>query len=400
MRRVAKQIVKISKIFKTVWGNDGRIRPVLASQVANPAIVEDQLNYINRYHGAPKQFIYGIAGAPYFGAYNVDYKNPALTVDQICDGLTVAADNIYKGSTNYHSLAIAYGVKSLCYEGGVDLGQADVAVDNKIKAQYDPRTGAAVEKYLTNWFKSGGDLFCYFSLCSTFKKWGYWGLTDDYTNTSQPKYAAAAKVAKSNGIILDNANAKKVGVTLTTSGSGAVRRDGGRIEGDNWVGLKAGYRAMYLLQAEKAGTYNLSLTTGGQGSAKLKVFVNGNEVSTYDTPNTGSWDKYEARSLGSVTLVKGLNGLRIDVVTPGTNFKSLTLQETSSSSSSKPPQPSSSSSSTPQSSSSSSSTPPCTDKPVRVTLETANGGKTTVETPNGAVIIVVWYESGKSKELV
>jgi hypothetical protein len=96
-----------------------------------------------------------------------------------------------------HEQSAKYGVKSIAYEGGVDLGQSANSVDVKRLAQFDPRAGQAVETYLRNWFESGGDIFLYFNHAGRYQKYGYWGLTDDVRRLDVPKFQAAARVAES-----------------------------------------------------------------------------------------------------------------------------------------------------------------------------------------------------------
>ncbi|HEV2295753.1 MAG TPA: hypothetical protein VGR35_18035, partial [Tepidisphaeraceae bacterium] len=66
-RRTARRTAEIAQIFRQVCGPDPRIRVVLAGQHVNPAILETGLRYIETNHGPPRDFLYGIAIAPYFG---------------------------------------------------------------------------------------------------------------------------------------------------------------------------------------------------------------------------------------------------------------------------------------------------------------------------------------------
>jgi hypothetical protein len=199
-RRTARRTVEIATIFRDVCGpNDSRIRIILAGQHANPEILETGLRYIETNHGPPRDFLYGIAFAPYFG--NDDkaaLKRPDLTVDDVTALLLAQAnESADVRAKSSHDLAHRYGLKSLAYEGGLDLGQYDVAVDAKTRAQFDPRAGDAVENHLRAWFASGGDEYVYFTLVSRYTKNGYWGLTDDVRRLDAPKMRAAGRVAES-----------------------------------------------------------------------------------------------------------------------------------------------------------------------------------------------------------
>lgn len=211
--RVGKRIATISRIFKEVMGADAfntRFRPVYATQWAYRAIGEQTLKYMAKYHGAPKDLVYGIAGAPYFAMAPFELaQSTTLSVDQILNALQTWVDtenvpgykeNIaYAGGDNtgatQKSLASYYGIKSLAYEGGLDLGQSDASAAAKMQANKDPRMGAIVTSDLNQWFGCGNDLFLYYSLSSPWNRWGYWGLTNNASNLDTPRYAAVREVA-------------------------------------------------------------------------------------------------------------------------------------------------------------------------------------------------------------
>jgi hypothetical protein len=210
--RVGKMAVKIANTFRSVMGNDPRIRVILSGQVANPAVVRASLKYIEVAHGAPKNFIYGIAGAPYFGNNKEFCNRDGLTTNAFFGPYSLTYDGVVKSGSNYlydRSFSTSgdavktmmtdaknYGVKAVCYEGGLDLGQYDNSVEAKVGTCRDPRIGPCIKNNLKQWFDHGGDVFCYFSLTSRYQKWGYWGLTDDIRNLTIPKYVAAAEIAK------------------------------------------------------------------------------------------------------------------------------------------------------------------------------------------------------------
>jgi hypothetical protein len=197
-RRVGKRTLEIEAAFQRAMGDDPRIRMILAGQLVNPRVVEEGLTYIQRYAGPPSEHLYGIAAAPYFGHDKTVVARDDLTVDDVCNLLlSKTGSGNGKWVLQLHELAKKHGVKSVAYEGGVDLGQQATCVDIKAQAQFDPRAGEAVERYLRNWFESGGDIFLYFNHAGRYQKYGYWGLTDDVRKLDVPKFQAAARVAES-----------------------------------------------------------------------------------------------------------------------------------------------------------------------------------------------------------
>lgn len=210
--RVAKRTVRISEIFERVYGASAinqQVRPVLATQFGYRAIGERQLAYIKRYKGAPRNFIYGIAGAPYFYVAESLQKSRTLTVDQIISSYRTSMVRDYFPSfkkgvsytggeyTNATQLALAkyYGIKSLAYEGGNDYGQHNVSMKAKIASNFDPRMYTLFKNYYSQWFGCGNDLFMQFTLSSVYGQWGSWGLTNNIENLTAPKYRAAKDVA-------------------------------------------------------------------------------------------------------------------------------------------------------------------------------------------------------------
>ena len=47
--------------------------------------------------------------------------------------------------------------------------------------------------YLNSWKEISGDLMCIFSSVGAYSKWGSWGLLENATQTSSPKYDAVIK---------------------------------------------------------------------------------------------------------------------------------------------------------------------------------------------------------------
>ncbi|MBM3463833.1 MAG: hypothetical protein FJX76_17190 [Armatimonadetes bacterium] len=211
-RRVAAQTVRISRIFSEVFGPTAmntRVRPVLASQMGYRYMLPHQLEWMARRYGPPSQFIYGIAGAPYFGPTGADRTRTDLTVDQVV-ALTDASLNywitLFRPDPNfrgrldwgnmptYASLARFYGLRSLAYEGGPDTAGA-ASLQAKIAANRDPRFAASVERFLHAWYDNGNDLCMYFTLSGADGQYGEFGLYTDLTEDT-PKSQAVERVAQ------------------------------------------------------------------------------------------------------------------------------------------------------------------------------------------------------------
>lgn len=222
--RVGKRDVRIAQIFSEVMGSaalNNRVRVVYATQFANPTIAEQVLKNIATYRAKPSSVIYGVATAPYFLLPDAVATATDATKDQILGGLQTAlmtqiepnfaagsldqgvfikgkaySGGNYTGAT-HKALADYYGIKSLSYEGGPDLGQHAANGATKIAANRDAQMGALLKSELSQWYGCGNDLYMHFTLTSQWDQWGYWGLTNNPTDLSGAKYTAVQDVANS-----------------------------------------------------------------------------------------------------------------------------------------------------------------------------------------------------------
>src|SRR5439155_3952879 len=109
-RRTANRLKQISDLFGGVWGQsaiNGRVRPVLAAQHANPLVLQQGIEFIERTYGPPSNYFYGVAAAPYYGAASLD-SNPSATVDQYVNGWSGSINN--QKYFNFGSYAARYGL--------------------------------------------------------------------------------------------------------------------------------------------------------------------------------------------------------------------------------------------------------------------------------------------------
>lgn len=222
--RVGKRIVRISQIFADVFGAGAintTVRPVYATQWASSNIAEQVLKNIATYRGTPSSLIYGVATAPYLYLPQSLVTATTLTVPQILQGLQTSLDvnnapyfdvGTYVNGTytrgvpytggdwtqsSHKALANYYKIKSIAYEAGTDMGQSSVSAPVKFQANKDTGMGGIVNGELAQWYGCGNDLFMYYNLSSAWGSSGYWGLTNNPTDLSSPKYAAAMAVAQS-----------------------------------------------------------------------------------------------------------------------------------------------------------------------------------------------------------
>lgn len=204
----AKMTAKISKALN--YPTDARFRPVLATEIGDTDVGRLMLDYLKTNVAVPAKVVWGFAGAPYFGKYDefcdrtdlkaadffgaYSFKSAGKTIkgknylmDRAVEAVAYCKDHVM--------LAKKYGIVSMVYECGVDLGQQDASVAAKAAAQGQAAMGPVIEAYLNGLASIMGGPVLFYNLASIYAKSGYWGLFSSYLNLHNPKFDAAAKVA-------------------------------------------------------------------------------------------------------------------------------------------------------------------------------------------------------------
>lgn len=221
--RVGKRTVRIAQVFSEVFGAGAlntRVRVVYATQFADRSMAEQVLRNIATYRGKPAALLYGVATAPYFYLDGELAGSRGLGADAIhasmqqsleAEVLPFLAPGVTQGklfrkgvpyrgaewdAPSAKALADHYGLKSLAYEGGPDLRQADTNLPAKFAANADVRMAAKIDRLLQQWYGCGNGLFVHFNLTSAWGRYGYWGLTNDPADLQTPKYRAVAAAAR------------------------------------------------------------------------------------------------------------------------------------------------------------------------------------------------------------
>lgn len=222
LRQVAERTMQIRAIFAAVFGEhamQARIRMILPGHFPNPHGLHLELLHITRYYGAPKDFLWGVATAPYFTAGPAS-ADPKLTLDILFASMhtrlstligyfsvgAMDSRNVYTQGIPYipgknwgwspKAVADHYGLHHVAYEGGADTGNNTNQLALKHAANLDMRIGDLIRQGLEAWYGCGNDLFMYYSLASTWGRYGNWGTTNDIKiATSTPKMQALKQIA-------------------------------------------------------------------------------------------------------------------------------------------------------------------------------------------------------------
>ncbi len=331
-KRVSKRLLEMTAIFKQVMGEEsintasktsGRIRPVLASQSANPFMTRMQVEFIQKYYGPPSQYIYGIAGAPYLGPDDKIANGESATVDALIKA-TNAHGWVKDVTMQYLMLAREYGVHHLCYEGGLAV-DGEKNLEAKIGWNKDPRIAQIGKDYFDMWYGQGGELFMYYNLCGPWGKYGAWGLTDDiHVQTTKMK------------AILDYINAPAPPISMGAAVPGTIlawqftANVGGGVEnsadgGKNLAYLQDGNTFEYLLNVKEPGDYVLTMQASGGDEARLELSLSGTSLGTVKPVNTGNGQKWDSSEPIALKLERGQLVLLVRVSRANVNVRSFTF---------------------------------------------------------------------------
>jgi hypothetical protein len=325
-RRVALRLKQISDIFASVYGRvamNNTVRMVLAGQSANPTIAREGLQLIERTYGPPGQFIYAVAGAPYFAIGTAD-SSTTLTTDQIISALSTAIDSGTVTNAYEENAALArwYGMPYVAYEGGPDtFGPNNVAA--KRAAQFDPRMKDLVVRYLNAWYAYGFGLFNWFVAGATpyNTAYGTWGLTDDMSNLNTPKLQAIDALATGPRPVMSGGWGIP-GEADARGYAGAQRP----FTSPYLTALGNGDYRDYLVRAPADGNYRIEVAVAAAWpGSKLLILANHAQVATQEIPVTGSDSTFQYLPPVTAVLTAGMNVVRLQVVTAGFNISSLRL---------------------------------------------------------------------------
>jgi hypothetical protein len=193
-RRIAKRGAEISNIFRSVFGDaamGARIRPVLMTQQNDgqgtfTAAMKMMFGYYDNGEGnfvsnphPPSYYFYGAGGSGYYSPPDTVasvaalFSSPEMTPAGWAPSLRTDA-----------AIAVALGLKRVCYEGGPGLdtiyGPRDAI---SAQAVDDPRMTSTIVSMHKAWSSFGGGLLVYFQAAGDYQ----WGFTPNIYNLGTAK---------------------------------------------------------------------------------------------------------------------------------------------------------------------------------------------------------------------
>ena len=302
-RHAARRAKEVSDIFRSVFGDAAmmtRVRPVLAGQLSRPVVITQGLEFIANVFGPPSRYFYAIAPAVYFDIGNTTRTN--LTVDQIFAELPVQVAALKNDVLLYTVWAQHYKLKNMAYEGGPGLAGSE-SLNAKLAANRDPRMKNLTVQLYNDWFSAGGDLFLHFCLASPWGQYGSWGLNDDITQPTGPKWEAISQIHASPW---PQVNVGRVLPATLFPLDANVSNNVYAV--DNQQGLKNETSfVMYLVNAPATSTYAFATRISSTSGATAELLIDSDVV-------TESWNVYAGQTASvtaSFPLSAGLHVLRI-----------------------------------------------------------------------------------------
>jgi len=208
----AKLLMSDVTVMQPILGNLGR--PILAGQYSWPTYnIAAGLSWIESNFGPPKNYLYGIAGAPYFGDLNTTSVTGALQ-SQMASCMACANQ---------------YSIKMCAYEAGQSLSAGnsnppDEGLFNlNFSLQESPSMANQYMALATMWKQNGGDLCNFFTNCGVWSKFGFWSALplgsyiDDLSDPVCIKFNTLASLNNSFGCNCGNSQPSPTVSTSTST---------------------------------------------------------------------------------------------------------------------------------------------------------------------------------------
>jgi hypothetical protein len=272
-RRVAQQSVKISNIFREIWGNEAmgkKIRPVLEWQVGDgQATADEQLDFLADYYDnadglthvtspqPPSYYLWGGGGGWYHSVNDQD----AASIDAIYQS-GLAPPTAVPIDAGW---ATSFGLVEAGYEGGFEIG-GDQPTTLQLAANLDPRARGFYTSGLDYFFGQGGGLGMIFNIAGG----SAYGLADPTIyDQSTPKFTAVTSLMTGPPPSLQFGNMVAGTVSLPTTAADIAHWIYGplgstvNIGTDQWIN--------WTLNVTQPGTYTITTNLGAVAGQAISV---------------------------------------------------------------------------------------------------------------------------------
>jgi hypothetical protein len=309
-QQTAYQLVSIGQTFDQVFGAEAsRVRPILAAQASASQIATWQLQFIQQNYGAPSQFVYASAVAPYVDIPSAD-NVAGLTINQLFADLDTQLTSSFIPDVQADvAVAGEYGLPLVAYEGGQGLipGAGDLNFAVMQQAQYDPRMYQFYVTMMTDWQQLGGELFDAFQLDGVGGGYGFWGMLPNVLAPGSQKYDALVSMidppgdANLDGIV-DYADFQAVEANYGTTGDYWEQGDFNDDGTVNWQDLN-------ILRQ--------NLDPAGFTLAQFAQQALFGDLSTVDTPTALEYDGYGVTYASSLPFAASSGTVQLNLNSAG-----------------------------------------------------------------------------------
>ena len=307
-RRYLERTYDLGQIFQSVLGSDPthqRIRPVLGWQEGNAGFYPPALNWFEHFFGPASSAFYGLGDANYWNPS--DYTSVDTAINTLAAGETSYS---IQDTTNFTTIATAYGLKNVAYEGGPSIGtnSSTAAGQVGLAASRDPRMEQIVYQHYVDFYAAGGTLGMYFNgpfgTLSPANQWPIAELAQLTNPSTSSRYRGTVDVANASPVAVTAG--RPVSASAPTS-FGAATDD----LGNNLSRPTTGQQGIWLLNVAAAGTYDLTMSTavpGGTMPGQVILIVNDKPSGIINVTASSTID------LGKLNLSSGLNAISLEVV--------------------------------------------------------------------------------------
>lgn len=193
-RRHIAKVHEITQNFAAVFGAGSintQVRGVYADWVIYPQRFNATLAWFNATFGWPGDYLYGMAGAGYFGG-DAKALGPTPALDDIYASFRNDSDAQYASRARLAAVAASWGLKLLAYEAGPGWNVGETTgVGEWILAQRFAEMRQVLKYDVeTSWAPAGGGAYNCFSLAGDYTRYGMWGFVEWVSNLTTPKYCA------------------------------------------------------------------------------------------------------------------------------------------------------------------------------------------------------------------
>jgi len=341
-RFASRRTVEISELFRAVFGDEQmhtRVRPLMEWQKGAPftdgnanRTATQGLLYVDTVYPEPvNHYIWGAGGTTYYEAADPE---DGADIETIWDMHEFNADDwAYPTQANISSLASAFGLRQMAYEGGPSFGNINGSGGaNPLgdEAVADIRMADEIVEHQMLFNEVGGYGFGYFDLGSDFR----WGFVNRPGDHDTPKLIGLDTViGQPKGKVLHGAAVDSESVTsilgdrwfLTNAGYGNWQAINGH-PSDLGYDIDPGIWLSYDFNVQEKGAYQFRILYSASEIGLVRLFLGSDLIGSFDVGDTAGADVYSPW-IDGLASDEFLNSLRVEALGAEVRIEHLEIQQ-------------------------------------------------------------------------